>query len=435
MFATDGSPPYSRSHGERRNVLSNAPFFHGDQGASRDTAFKDPLNSETNMRRKKSVFTLDTLCHHESNTTSSTCSSSSTSSSNSASLEDEFTASSVHNTSSNPLNFVFDVMRSLLHQPSLNDSWSEDAEEDRSFDLTNSRIRRVMEPHLRSCRILRDRSRRQQNSEIAVSDSIAGSMNVPYTILRKECPFLFDEHSYPLHTVLAKALSVDSLSNLHVHHPNPDSSPLELLREASHRKAFHSLYDTFVTSFCIPLLHSMAITKGVLHQSTNDRICYRYQAFPHINIALPGQQVYDVPVCDSSLGFSIGCLTFHIPLTSMTNGLYVESHPGKEDWHPLRNKSIGLGHIFDGSRCLYFDLPNKNPASTRVSIMFRIIIYRESSDTSASTDLCPTTLLSDVYSEREDFYEEAYIDLRSAAAVVKKHGTRSLPPSPHLGYP
>jgi hypothetical protein len=259
-------------------------------------------------------------------------------------------------------------------------------------------------------------------------------MNVPYTILRKECPFLYDEYSYPLHIVLAQSLRVDSLSNLHLHYP--DKSPLLELREASHRKAFHALYDAFVTSFCIPLLHSMAITKGVLHQSTNDRICYRYQAFPHVNIAYPGQQVYSEPVCDSSLGYSIGSLTFHIPLTAMTNGLYVESHPGKEDWHPLRNKSIGLGHIFDGSRCLYFDLPNGSPTSTRVSIMFRIILYREASDAASSTDLCPTALLNDVYSAmKDDFYEEAYIDLRSTAAVVKKYNTRNVPPRPHLGNP
>jgi hypothetical protein len=269
-----------------------------------------------------------------------------------------------------------------------------------------------------------------------VSDSIAGSINVPYTILRKECPFLYDEHTYPLHTVLARSLGVDSLANLHLHHPNQDSSPSLLFRNAIHQKAFHKLYDSFVTSFCIPLLHSMAITKGVLHQSTSERICYRYQAFPHINIARPGQQVYNAPVCDSSLGYSIGCLTFHIPLTAKTNGLYVESHPGKEDWHPLRNNSIGLGHIFDGSRCLYFDLPNMNSNATRVSIMFRIILYRETKDSgTSSTDLCPNALLQDVYSTTDDFYDEAYVDLRTTAPVVKKHGTRILPPSPHLGVP
>ena len=61
--------------------------------------------------------------------------------------------------------------------------------------------------------------------------------------------------------------------------------------------------------------------------------------------------------------------------------MYTESHPGREDWHPLRTKSVELGFSFDGARCLHFTLENTTD-QTRVSLDFRIAIYRDNGTSS-----------------------------------------------------
>lgn len=392
------------------------------------------------MRKKKSMYAFDTSCFNEATSFSGT-SSVGDSSESSFEIDDGITSTPVTPTSIPPIfsNRTFvDDMKQLLPPDANNESQSH-----RQLSLSNAVARKVMEPHLRRARLLREESRGPK-SHCNISASIASSMGIPYIPLRRECPFLFDISTYPLHTILAQTLGTDDLSQIHQVSDNRNIL-LPLLDKGS-RKAFHSVYDAFVTSFCIPLLHSMAISKGVIHQSTSDRVNYRYQAFPNIHIARPGETVYTEPTCDSILGHSVGCLTFYIPLTpcegSMNNCLLVESYPGKEDWHPLGSKSIGLGYVFDGTRCLRFDVSNPS-AKSRVAIMFRVLIYRDdvtlvSGNTASTTALCPRNLLVDAYSSKENnstFYDEAFIDLRSVHAVVKKNGSRLLDPSPHLGYP
>lgn len=326
------------------------------------------------------------------------------------------------------------------------------------------RLRPAMEPHLRCARLLRESSRlpcsnsssnrrivlhpkqeqqRRQSSDSQfprVEPSIASSMGVPYTALRKECPFLFDPDSHPLHTILADTLNVQDLSRVHLFHECSVSEQELLLPllDKHRRHRFHAAYDAFVTTFCIPLLHSMALTKRVLQQQHSDdrTIAYRYQAFPTIQISRPGGHVLPSPTCDSIQGHSVACLTFFIPLTPCegTNCMFVESHPGKEDWHPLGAKSVGLGYVFDGSRCLHFDLENTTQ-NTRVSLKFRVMIYRDGDD---AADLCPVSLLHDVYATAPYYYDEAVIDLQQRTeTVTKRRGGRSrlLDPGPLNGYP
>jgi hypothetical protein len=203
------------------------------------------------------------------------------------------------------------------------------------------------------------------------------------------------------------------------------------LLEKERRYAFHAAYDAFVTSFCIPLLHSMALSKQILQYSSSDRITYRYQAFPTIQISRPGGSELSAPVCDSMLGHSVGCLTFFIPLTPSegTSSVYIESHPGKEDWHALNAKSVGLGYLIDGARCLQFDLENTTNVS-RVSLTFRVMIYRDD----GGAGLCPPALLQDHF-VGTGYYDEAVVDLRRADAVVKKNGNRLLDPTHRNGCP
>jgi len=293
----------------------------------------------------------------------------------------------------------------------------------------DSSLRKVMDPFLRPTRAAREK--RFNRRELKVDASIASSVGVPYTCLRHERPFLFDTHTHPLHEILAETLNVSNLSTVHEFYDGDVNSLLAPLLISERRRLFHSSYESFVTSFCIPLLHELAISKRLFHTSVtaSDSITYRYQAFPNIHVHTPGTNRWMLPpACDIATGHSIGCLTFHVPLTPSfgTNARYVESHPGKEDWHPLTTKSVGLGYLFDGARCIHYDLLNTTHL-TRVSIDFRILIYRSTSnrcdyplDDGVLT--APDMIEDKMSRSGPGYYEEACIDLRSESLdlVVKK---------------
>ena len=153
-------------------------------------------------------------------------------------------------------------------------------------------------------------------------------------------------------------------------------------------------------------------------------------------------------VYPSFFTFHPGNINFHIPLTPSfgTNALYSESHPGKEDWHPLRSSSPGLGYVFDGARCLHFALENTTNR-TRVSIDFRIAITRCKNGVAIGENhiddtLCSAKILEDRFSsEGPGYYEEATINMAAGGPVVVKmnslfKGQDSLtPPDRRVGFP
>lgn len=352
------------------------------------------------------------------------------------------------------------------------------------FDAT---LRNFIEPHMSKARKAREQQRHVVLGKIGIeketidSISVASNAFVPYPALRHERPFLFDAESYPLHEILAEILGVSDLSRLHEHSIKDKNLLLSPLLDAKKRKAFHQCYDTFVQSFCIPLIHYIAITQKMVNDfsrdQTNQKIRYRYQAFPCLRVIRPNE-FSNGPHCDMSHGHSMGNINFHIPLTPTfgTNCMYTESHPGKEDWHPLKTKSVGLGYIFDAARCLHFGLENMTE-STRVSLDFRIAIYRDRSGgiprsvSNAHTmmqqhtgtvlsnryyrieeeecdvhdrhdRLCNPKMLQDNYSTFPGYYEEAYIDVGIQSfggvvpgPVVHKKNRGLMHPDTRVGFP
>lgn len=144
-------------------------------------------------------------------------------------------------------------------------------------------------------------------------------------------------------------------------------------------------------------------------------------------------------------GHSIGNLSFHIPLTPAfgTNALFTESYPGREDWHPLSTKSVGLGYLFDGARCLHFALENTTEA-TRVSLDFRIAMYREDLSHTSGVDggLCGKSMLEDRFSMAgPGYYDEASIDIGvsssffSGSMVAQKYSRHLFDPDCRVGIP
>ncbi len=263
----------------------------------------------------------------------------------------------------------------------------------------------------------------QRRSSTGTADfHIGSSYGVPYPDLRNETRFLYDLETFPLDRVLAETLGVSDLSKIHLNRPrNEDKGEMmSPLRNRGSRRRFHQLFDSFVVSHVIPLLHSQALSNGILYTNRHQlqrgkpqTIVYRYQAFPSINIVRPGECSTD-PHCDMTQGHSIGNISFHIPLTATyaTNAVYAESRPGREDWHPLATSAPGLGFQFDGARCLHFNLKNETDI-TRVSLNFRIAITR-GDDTQYDPDdlLCCPELLNDRFSrENPGFYDEVEVNV------------------------
>lgn len=304
----------------------------------------------------------------------------------------------------------------------------------------NKALREVMEPHVAKARLKREQCQQELLGMKSVKNSNVASLTIaPYPTIRSERPFLYDVDSFPLHKILADMIGVDDLSLLHEQPIKDKRMLLSNLLDRDARKIFHQCYDTFVTTFCIPLLHSIAISQNIFVASAprdaaaSTSITYRYQAFPCIRVIRPGEFSIG-PHCDIAYGHSIGNINFHIPLTPAfgTNALYVEGFPGREDWHPLSSRSPGLGYIFDGARCLHFALENTTER-TRVSVDFRIAI----------TALCSKGILDDRFSSAgPGYYEEAYIKMghRPDPVVTKKSsmtygGGTLADPGKRVGFP
>jgi hypothetical protein len=113
----------------------------------------------------------------------------------------------------------------------------------------------------------------------------------------------------------------------------------------------------------------------------------------------------------------------------------MESRLGRDDWHTLNAKSTGLAYCFDCSRCIHFEVKN-NTDKSRVSLDFRVLIYRKSCDRS-DDGLCPKDLIENEFSTNNpNFYDEAVIDLRRSRHLgldfVVKRDTELVDPSQFL---
>ena len=365
-----------------------------------------------------------------------------------------------------------------------------------SLDFThNSTLRQVLEPSLRYARRQRElfrspyhpancktnqRSMQMQTPTPTPAPTplpLSSWVGLPYASLRDERPFLYDHmHTHPLCDILRQTLGLndadEDLSQMHqTWNPKQESA------KEHQRRVFAPLlqdyqkcqeaYDSFVTSCCIPLLHASALQKGVFNSSSplamqSSRIVYRYHVFPTINVVYPNDPDACVPPsCDISrgpTGASTGWLHFHVPLTASTgsSALYTEHYPGKEDWHPLRCNSLGLGFCWDGARCLSFT-PLNTTGNTRISLDFRVLLVRASTiintnamnnyanaaaNANAANDdmmnnqnnnnhhkhitmdddnLCGPEHLRDSFMEAPGFYKEAHLHLGTGIFVTSSN--------------
>lgn len=365
--------------------------------------------------------------------------------------------------------------------------WTHSSPEEPMFD---NDLRNFIDGHISKARKTREDKYQAILKKIGVdkqkyNTSAASNSFVPYPALRHERRFLYDVDCFPLHQHLADTLGVSDLSLIHQHPTQDKKILMKPLLDSKRRQKFHKCYDNFVTSFCIPLLHSHAIGEHLFNETQRNgrqnKISYRYQAFPCIRVNRPGEFSIG-PHCDMSYGHSMGNINFHIPLTPTygTNALYTESHPGREDWHPLKTKAIGLGYSFDGARCIHFTLENTT-MHTRVSLDFRVAIHRETTidllpssitpnnammmieysnrmKESFQEDedderygvhglLCSKKMLQDNYSIIPGYYDQAHVDLGMAVSysyssnvgpgpvVFKRNDSTLIQPDSRVGFP
>ena len=136
---------------------------------------------------------------------------------------------------------------------------------------------------------------------------------------------------------------------------------------------------------------------GLLHSPT------LYQRDPNVRVHLPGTGHHLTQRhCDADYHHQPLELNFWIPLTSCSdsNTLWVESAPGKGDFHPFELKP-GEGMRFWGHSCEHYTLPNETD-HTRVSFDFRVVpcnLYRETYPNSHRRDGLPRFATNGFFSE------------------------------------
>jgi hypothetical protein len=107
----------------------------------------------------------------------------------------------------------------------------------------------------------------------------------------------------------------------------------------------------------------------------------------------------------------------------------------------LTTKSVGLGYLFDGARSIHFGLENTTSV-TRVSIDFRVAIYREDYSNSCleGGGLCSREMLQDKFSSSPGYYDEAIVETGQISCMQqfvakKRNANRLLKPDARVGFP
>jgi hypothetical protein len=136
---------------------------------------------------------------------------------------------------------------------------------------------------------------------------------------------------------------------------------LRPLTDEASRAELLKLYEALVLELIAPWVASIIGCDRML-----------FQAIPCVRVHRPGEFSIG-PHIDAQYQLPDGSLNAYLPLTSIddTNSLYLESAPGREDFHPLR-LAYGQFCTFYGAFCTHFAVENLSER-TRVSLDFRVV--------------------------------------------------------------
>eukprot|EP00434_Breviolum_minutum_P005106 symbB.v1.2.004501.t1/scaffold250.1/size251770/12 len=182
-----------------------------------------------------------------------------------------------------------------------------------------------------------------------------------------EGSFTFDTGAYPLRVALLETCGFSTDTNLSMLHRQEGAKDLLLRRLTEDPRPFQQIFDRFVREVCVPRIaevYQSAVGTGL------DSIYY--QVFPCLRIVQPGDFSIG-PHADVAYGHHPCSVNIYVPLTPInrTSSLFLESAPGRADWHPIVG-DYGMVKHFPGAVCAHWTTEN-NTQETRVSLDVRLI--------------------------------------------------------------
>lgn len=186
-------------------------------------------------------------------------------------------------------------------------------------------LREAIEPHI-------DKARKARAARLALRPAPP-----PLGRLFEEATFEYDAGRFGLSATLAVALgippAVAARGPAAWHEALPDAAAkdaamMRLLR-AELRAPFADAYAAFLAGVVAPHVAAAVAPAPCA--------ALWVQAFPCVRVMRPGDFSLG-PHCDAAYGFGPANVNVVVPLCAAegANALYVESAPGREDWHPVR---------------------------------------------------------------------------------------------------
>lgn len=192
----------------------------------------------------------------------------------------------------------------------------------------------------------------------------------------------YDTNTYDFQDVVRRIFDVEDLQQTHLLRP-PVSEQITFDEDTKtwfHKTYYGSpiypeliaLYDRFVKEKILPLYSDTS---------------YAVQIDPSFRIHLPNNTALGVRSDDDGEKIGLHCdadynhqpheVNFILPLTPMfgTNSVFVESSPGKEDYHSVE-APVGNVFCFYGNKCRHYNRRNETGVS-RLSIDFRVIPMKD----------------------------------------------------------
>ena len=170
--------------------------------------------------------------------------------------------------------------------------------------------------------------------------------------------------------------ALDDFSPDRASHKRVTAAKIDLqhpIADAAAAKPFHDAYESLICSHVAPHVAAAcaahASAPALMRSAAGDDKLW-YACVPTLRVQTPSKEHATIrPHIDGMYDLPDGSINFWLPLTRLdaSSTLWVESAPGKEDFHPLTSASR-----FDGRRCLHFSVPNQSEC-TRVSLDFRCI--------------------------------------------------------------
>jgi hypothetical protein len=289
-------------------------------------------------------------------------------------------------------------------------------------------LRDVVEPHVR-------KARRRRAEVLQAIREATGAERYDATMsefqrpggLADEGEFAYDAEAHPLAAALRrcaeagdKAASKD-LSRLH--ESGPGAKHRLFRRLTLNPEGFRQAYDAFVLEVCAPRFakrHGRAPTE------------IWFQAFPCVRVVQPGDFSIG-PHADAAYGHHPCSVNFYVPLTRIggTSSLFLESSPGREDWHPIEwdgaATDVGFVKHFAGAVCAHWTTENKT-ARTRVSLDFRLIAGPDYSALACGGKVAGGQ--RDAFRERPGYYSRCDLGEDGRWTIVERGA-----PDPRTGFP